>query len=67
MFSPRGEHLDGFGKVLVSVATMTPKEYERYRTYGGAWVFITAVEWVCKRLIYEDHANPLSSDERGAA
>jgi hypothetical protein len=67
MVSPRGEHLDGFGSVMVSVATMTPEECEQYKIYGGAWEFISGVDWLCERLVYEDHANPLSSDERGAA
>jgi hypothetical protein len=66
MVSPRGEHLDGVGKVLVTVATMTDEKYEQYRSHGGGWEFISVVEWVCERLFYKNSANLLSSDERGA-
>lgn len=61
MISPRGEHLDGFGNVVISITVMTPEEYERYNENGGSWEFISGVDWVCQRLLYEgvlDSASP---------
>jgi hypothetical protein len=67
LISPRAEQLDGFGCVMLSVATITPKEYQKYKLYGGKWEFVRAVSWICDRLLYEGDAAKTFSGNRGAA
>jgi hypothetical protein len=67
MISPRGERVRGFGKVVLTVATMTPEEHEQYELSGGAWEFVSGVQWVSDRLFFEDYMKQALSGEGGIA
>lgn len=67
VISPRAEELEGFGIVVVTVATMTPQEYEVYRANGGVWEYISGVAWVAERLLYETDMGSQPDSHRGAA
>lgn len=67
MISPRGERLQCFGKVMLTVATMTPEEYEQYEMNGGSWEFRSGVQWVCDRLLFKSYMEQASLREGGAA